>query len=87
MIRQIVFVSLNDVTSDDNRTKAIEAACNWDWLAEYRLVDTSLFSNLNESVGTEQAKTPSFDYYLFFEKDYATAPVGNPARPLAGRLG
>jgi len=69
MIRQIVFVPLNDVTSDDDRTKAIEAACNWDWLAEYRLVDTSLFSNLNESVGAEQAKTPSFGYYLFFEKD------------------
>ena len=69
MIRQIVFVPLNDVTSDDDRTKAIEAACNWDWLAEYRLVDTSLFSNLNGSVGTVQAQTPSFGYYLFFEKD------------------
>ena len=69
MIRQVVFVPLHDATSDDERTKSIEAACNWDWLAEYRLVDTSLFSNLDESAGAGQAKALTFGYYLFFEKD------------------
>lgn len=68
MIRQVVFVPLQDATSDDERTKAIEAACNWDWLAEYRLIDTSLFSN-REALAAEPAKAPVFGYYLFFEKD------------------
>ena len=69
MIRQVVFVPLNDATSDDDRTKVIEAACNWDWLAEYRLVNTSLFTNRNVNAEPEQAKAPTFGYYLFFEKD------------------
>ena len=68
MIRQVVFVPLRDATSDDDRTKAIESACNWDWLAEYRLVGTSLFSN-REAQTAEPAGVPAFGYYLFFEKD------------------
>ena len=68
MIRQVVFVPLTDVNSNDERTKAIEAACNWDWLAEYRLVDTSLFTNSDVNAGSEQSKAPTFGYYLFFEK-------------------
>jgi len=59
MIRQVVFVPLQDTASEDERTKALEAACNWDWLAEYRLVAASLFAKPPEPVG----------YYLFFEKD------------------
>ena len=59
MIRQIVFVALQDVSSDDERTKAIESACNWDWLAEYRLITASLFTS----------PPATFGYYLFFEKD------------------
>ena len=69
MIRQVVFVALNDANSDDDRTKAIEAACNWDWLAEYRLVDTSLFTNRDVNAGPGQSQAPTFGYYLFFEKD------------------
>jgi hypothetical protein len=69
MIRQVVFVPLQDVRSDDERTAAIEATCNLDWLAEYRLVNSSLFSNVNERAEADQPKTPSFGYYLFFEKD------------------
>ena len=69
MIRQVVFVPLRDFTSDDARTAAIEATCNLDWLAEYRLVDTSVFSNLNEAAGAEPPSTLTFGYYLFFEKD------------------
>lgn len=68
MIRQVVFVSLRDAPSDDERTKAIEAACNWDWLAEYRLVDTSLFSN-RKAQAAQPSDVPAFGYYLFFEKD------------------
>ena len=59
MIRQIVFVSLQEVGSEEERTKVIESACNWDWLAEYRLVSASLFVSPSAPLG----------YYLFFEKD------------------
>ena len=45
MIRQVVYVPLDNIESADERTKAIEAACNWDWLAEYRLVETSPYTN------------------------------------------
>ena len=65
MIRQVVFVPLDQQTSMEDRTKAIEAACNWDWLAEYRLVSSSLvpLTDAGPAAGTE------FGLYLFFEKD------------------
>jgi hypothetical protein len=69
VIRQVVFVPLDDASTVDDRTKAIEAACNLDWLAEYRLVDTSLFTERGVNAMAQTPKTPTFGYYLFFEKD------------------
>lgn len=58
MVRQVVFVSLDNVESADARTEEIEKACNFDWLAEYRLVSTTLY-----------ASSGANGIYLFFEKD------------------
>ena len=70
MIRQVVYVPLDNIESADERTKAIEAACNWDWLAEYRLVDTSRYTNWDARVtGVDKPAAGTYGYYLFFEKD------------------
>ncbi len=70
MIRQVVYVPLDNIESADERTKAIEASCNWDWLAEYRLIDTSPFV-AQPSGGTAATQQPgaTSGLYLFFEKD------------------
>lgn len=70
MIRQVVYVALDGVESPDDRTKAIEAACNWDWLAEYRLVEVTPYSNWDgRTTGVEKPAAGAYGYYLFFEKD------------------
>ena len=70
MIRQVVYVALDGVETADDRTKAIEAACNWDWLAEYRLVDVAAYSNWDGRVtALDKPASGTYGYYLFFEKD------------------
>ena len=70
MIRQVVYVPLDNIESADERTKAIEAACNWDWLAEYRLVETAPYTNWDARMtGVDKPATGTYGYYLFFEKD------------------
>ena len=66
MIRQILFVPLRDTNSAEDRTRVIEATCNLDWLAEYRLVGTSLFSTRDAPA---LQPNDEIGYYLFFEKD------------------
>ena len=68
MIRQVVYVAMDNIESADERTKAIEAACNWDWLAEYRLISSVPFMS-GSAEAASVAKPGTSGYYLFFEKD------------------
>src|SRR5690349_16659332 len=42
--RQVVVVKVDGIIAPDERTKALEAADNGDWLAEYKLVGTTPFA-------------------------------------------
>ncbi len=70
MIRQVVYVRLDNIEDADERTKAIEAACNWDWLAEYRLIDSTPFvAQPSGGSGATGQPAATSGLYLFFEKD------------------
>ena len=60
MVRQVVYVAVAAIDDPDERTKALESACNWDWLAEYRLIATTPSTSADQRIA---------GYYLFFEKD------------------
>jgi len=60
MVRQVVYVAVASIDDRDERTKALESACNWDWLAEYRLIATTPSTAADERIA---------GYYLFFERD------------------